>query len=286
MAVTHRLQQYVLLMRINKPIGTLLLLWPTLGALWIAAEGMPDPLVLWVFVAGVFLMRSAGCVINDFADRDIDPHVKRTRNRPLAQRQVSAKEALILSVMLALSAFFLVLFMNQFTVVLSFVAVILAATYPFMKRYTYLPQVHLGAAFGWAIPMAFAAQTQAIPTVAWLMFVVTVVWTTVYDSMYAMIDREDDIKIGVKSTAILFGESDRVIIGILQFIMLLGWLAIASQLAMTWPFYMAWLVAVGLSIYQQILISERDEQLYFSAFLNNNWLGMAIFIGIVLHYAL
>jgi len=277
---------YALLMRINKPIGTLLLLWPTLGALWIAAEGIPDPLVLWVFVAGVFLMRSAGCVINDFADRDIDPHVKRTRNRPLAQRQVSAKEALILSVMLALSAFFLVLFMNPFTIVLSFVAVILAATYPFMKRYTYLPQIHLGAAFGWAIPMAFAAQTQAIPTVAWLLFVVTVVWTTVYDSMYAMIDREDDIKIGVKSSAILFGESDRVIIGILQFIMLLGWLAIASQLAMTWPFYMAWLVAVGLSIYQQILIRERDEQLYFSAFLNNNWLGMAIFIGIVLHYAL
>jgi len=286
MAVAHRLQQYALLMRINKPIGTLLLLWPTLWALWIAAEGVPDPLVLCVFVVGVFLMRSAGCVINDYADRDVDPHVKRTKKRPLAQGSVSTKEALILSMVLALSAFFLVLFMNQLTIILSFIAVILAATYPFMKRYTYLPQVHLGAAFGWAIPMAFAAQTQEIPVIAWLLFVVTVVWTTAYDSMYAMIDREDDIKIGVKSTAILFGESDRVIIGILQFIMLLGWLAIASQLAMTWPFYLALLVAGGLSIYQQILIKERDEQLYFSAFLNNNWLGMAIFIGIVLHYAL
>jgi len=286
MAVTHRLQQYALLMRINKPIGTLLLLWPTLWALWIAAEGVPDPLILFVFVAGVFLMRSAGCVINDYADRDVDPHVKRTKNRPLAQRQVSSKEALILSLVLALSAFFLVLLMNQLTIILSFIAVILAATYPFMKRYTYLPQVHLGAAFGWAIPMAFAAQTQEIPTIAWLLFVVTVVWTTAYDSMYAMVDREDDIKIGVKSTAILFGESDRVIIGVLQFTMLLGWFAIGSQLSMTWPFYVALLVASSLSIYQQILIKERDEQLYFSAFLNNNWLGMAIFIGIALHYAL
>ena len=209
--ILERLEQYTLLTRLNRPIGSLLLLWPTLWALWIAAEGWPDPLVLFVFVCGVFLMRSAGCAINDFADRDIDPHVARTSQRPMATGRISTKEALAVFAGLSLTAFILVLFMNQLTIYMSFVGVALAASYPFMKRFHYMPQVHLGAAFGWAAPMAFTAQANEITAITWLIFMATVLWATAYDTMYAMADREDDLKIGVKSTAILFGEADKII---------------------------------------------------------------------------
>ena len=220
--VLDRLEQYILLTRLNRPIGSLLLLWPTLWALWIAARGWPDPFVLFVFVIGVFVMRSAGCAINDFADRNIDPHVTRTNQRPLATGRVTSKEALAVFAALTLMAFILVLFMNKLTIYMSFVGIALAASYPFMKRFHYMPQVHLGAAFGWAAPMAFTAQANEITAVTWLIFMATVLWATAYDTMYAMADREDDIKIGVVSTAILFGVSDKLISGMFQALLLLN----------------------------------------------------------------
>jgi 4-hydroxybenzoate polyprenyltransferase len=281
-----RARQYALLTRLNRPIGILLLLWPTLWALWAAAEGVPNLHVLTVFVLGVILMRSAGCVINDFADRRIDPLVRRTRDRPIAAGRVSPREALLLFAVLCLAAFALVLTLNPLTIKLAIVGVALAAIYPFMKRITYLPQVVLGMAFGWAIPMAFAAQTGSLPKIAWLLFVVNVVWSMVYDTMYAMADREDDLRAGVKSTAILFGEADRVIIGILQVLMLLGLLLVGQQLQLGRPYYLALMVATGLGIYQQILIRRREPAACFRAFLNNNWLGAAVFIGIALSYGL
>lgn len=282
----QRLREYGLLMRVDRPVGTLLLLWPTLWALWIAARGWPELLVMVVFCAGVFLMRSAGCVINDYADRDIDPHVARTKNRPLAQRRVSSKEALLLAGGLALTAFVLVLSMNMLTIAMSAVGVLLAATYPFMKRYTHLPQVHLGAAFGWAIPMAFAASLGAVPTTAWLLFIVTVLWTTAYDTLYAMVDREDDLKIGVKSTAILFGDADRLIVGVLQLAVLAGLVLVGLREAFALPYYVGLTVAAGLAAYQQYLIRDRDPQRCFQAFLNNNWFGAAVFAGLFAHFAL
>lgn len=279
-----RLLQYALLMRLNRPIGIYLLLWPTLWALWIAGEGKPELPILLVFVAGVVLMRSAGCVINDYADRNIDPHVKRTRERPIAAGRVTPREALLLFAFLSLSAFGLVLLMNRLTIYLSLVGVFLAATYPFMKRYTHLPQVYLGAAFGWAVPMAFAAQTGDVPKVAWLLFVATVLWATAYDTMYGMVDREDDLKIGVKSTAILFGDADRGIIAVIQ-VLFIGALLMAGQAAgLGGYYYFGLLLAVGLAIYQQYLIRDRDPRYCLEAFLNNNWLGAAVFTGIVLHY--
>ena len=205
---------YVELMRLDRPIGILLLLWPTLSALWIAAEGFPDPVVLMVFVLGVIIMRSAGCAINDFADRDIDGMVWRTQSRPLATGQLESKDAVLLFLVLAIIAFFLVSLLNTLTIWLSLVGVFLAASYPFMKRYTHLPQVYLGIAFGWAIPMAFAAQTEAVPVIAWLLFLANIIWTTVYDTFYAMADRDDDLLAGVKSTAVLFGEDDLKILGV------------------------------------------------------------------------
>lgn len=280
----EKLKEYRLLMRMDKPIGTLLLLWPTWWALWLAADGIPDPLVLFVFTAGVFLMRSAGCVINDYADRDFDAHVERTQNRPLAQKRVSTKEALALFAVLALSAFLLVLFMNWMTIAMSFVGALLAASYPFMKRYTNLPQVVLGTAFAWAIPMAFAAQAESVPLEAWLLFFATVIWTTAYDTMYAMVDREDDLKIGIKSTAILFGNRDRLIIGILQVLVIGLLLAIGVYLSLSSLYYIGVFVGSGLFIYQQYLIKNRDKQLCFKAFLNNNWFGVAVFAGLFLHY--
>lgn len=282
----QRLREYGLLMRVDRPVGTLLLLWPTLWALWIAARGWPEPLVMVVFCAGVFLMRSAGCAINDYADRDIDPHVARTKNRPLAQRRVSSKEALLLAAGLALTAFVLVLSMNTLTIAMSGVGVLLAATYPFMKRYTHLPQVHLGAAFGWAIPMAFAATLGEVPITAWLLFIVTVLWTTAYDTLYAMVDREDDRKIGVKSTAILFGDADRLIVGLLQLAVLAGLVLIGLREALTLPYYTGLAVAAGLAGYQQYLIRDRDTQRCFQAFLNNNWFGAAVFAGLFAQFAL
>ncbi len=282
--IRERLTQYARLMRLDKPIGIYLLLWPTLWALWIAGEGKPDLLVLGVFVAGVVLMRSAGCVINDYADRKIDPHVARTCKRPIASGKVTAREALTLFGVLCAVAFALVLLMNRLTIYLSFGGVVLAAIYPFMKRYTHLPQVVLGAAFGWAVPMAFAAQTGEVPRVAWLLFVATVLWTTAYDTMYGMVDREDDVKIGVKSTAILFGDADRVVIGVLQ-LLALGALALAGQAAsLGGYFYFGLALAAGLALYQQYLIREREPEACFRAFLNNHWFGAAVFSGIVLAY--
>jgi len=279
-----RLIQYAYLMRLDRPIGIYLLLWPTLWALWIAGEGSPDLLVVFVFAAGVTLMRSAGCVINDYADRNFDPHVERTKNRPIAAGRVKPKEALALFAMLCLLAFGLVLLMNRLTILLSLVGVVLAATYPFMKRYTHLPQVYLGAAFGWAVPMAFAAQTGAVPREAWLLFVATVLWATAYDTMYGMVDREDDMKIGVKSTAILFGESDRLIIAVIQ-LLLMGALFLAGQGAeLGGYYYFGLMMAGGLVFYQQYLIRNREPGQCFKAFLNNNWFGAVVFAGIVLHY--
>jgi 4-hydroxybenzoate polyprenyltransferase len=279
-----RIYEYYLLMRIDKPIGIFLLLWPTLWALWIASEGKPDGLVLFVFVMGVFLMRSAGCVINDYADREFDPHVERTKQRPIAAGRVSPREALILFACLCLLAFGLVLFMNSLTIMLSFVGALLAAIYPFMKRHTYLPQVFLGLAFGWSVPMAWAAQTGEVDRIAWLLLTATVVWATAYDTMYAMVDRRDDLKVGVKSTAILFGEADRLIIGVLQVTILLILLIIAIQLGLGVFFYLGLLAASGLAVYQQYLIRHREEPACFRAFLNNNWFGAVIFAGLLLNY--
>ncbi len=280
-----RLHQYALLMRLNRPIGIFLLLWPTLWALWIASEGTPDPLATAVLILGVVLMRSAGCVINDYADRDFDPHVARTHARPLASGRVSSWEAIALFLLLALVAFLLVLLLNWNTVLLSLVALPLAATYPFMKRYTHLPQVHLGIAFGWAVPMAFTAQTGEFPPpLAWLLLTGVVLWAVAYDTIYAMVDREDDIRIGVKSTAILFAEADRAIIGGIQASFLLVLVLVGQKLQLSGFYYAGVATAAGLMVYQQYLIRNRLPTACFKAFLNNNWLGMAVFAGIFLHY--
>ena len=280
----ERLEQYGLLMRMDKPIGFYLLLWPTLWALWIAAKGWPDPLVLFVFVSGVFLMRSAGCAINDFADREIDPHVERTRDRPLAAGRVTSKETLVVFASLSITAFLLVLLMNKLTIYMSFVGIALAASYPFMKRFHYMPQVHLGAAFGWAAPMAFTAQANEITPVTWLLFMATVLWATAYDTMYAMADREDDLKIGVKSTAILFGEADKLIIGLLQCLLVLDLIFIGRQSDLGLFYYLGLVVASGFAVYQQFLIKDRVPLLCFKAFINNNWFGLAVFVGIFIDY--
>ena len=279
-----RLTQYAQLMRLDRPIGIFLLMWPMLWALWIASKGNPNLLVLLVFASGVVLMRSAGCVINDYADRKFDPHVERTRDRPIAAGRVRLKEALALFAVLCLTAFGLVLLMNRLTIMLSFAGVVLAALYPFMKRFTHLPQVFLGMAFGWAVPMAFAAQTGDVPKVAWLLFVATVLWATAYDTMYGMVDREDDLKIGVKSTAILFGEADRAIIATIQILLLAALLMVGQTAGLGGYYYFGLLLAAGLALYQQYLIREREPKACFQAFLNNNWFGAAVFTGIVLDY--
>lgn len=278
--IIDRLEQYSLLIRLDKPIGIYLLLWPTLWALWIAAEGWPDPLVLFVFISGVFLMRSAGCAINDYADRDIDPHVERTKNRPLAAGRISTKETLAIFSGLSISAFALVLLMNSLTIYMSFVGIILAASYPFMKRFHYMPQVHLGAAFGWSAPMAFTAQANEITALTWLIFMATVLWATAYDTMYAMADREDDLKIGVKSTAILFGDADKVIIGLLQALLLLDLLLIGTSSELGLYYFSGLFIASCFAIYQQYLIKDRLPEKCFKAFLNNNWFGLCVFVGL------
>ena len=279
-----RLEQYAYLIRLDRPIGIYLLLWPTLWSLWIAAEGWPHTDVLLVFVAGVFLMRSAGCAINDFADRDIDPHVERTKNRPLAAGRITTKEALAVFAALSITAFGLVLLMNKLTIYMSFVGIALAASYPFMKRFHYMPQVHLGAAFGWSAPMAFTAQANEITPVTWLLFMATVLWATVYDTMYAMADRDDDLKIGVKSTAILFGEADRLIIAGLQLLLIVNLIFIGQQSKLGMFYYLSLLIGVALMIYHQYLMKDRKPQLCFKAFLHNNWFGMVIFAGIFTDY--
>lgn len=273
---------YWQLMRMDRPIGSLLLLWPTLWALLLAAQGLPDVRVLVVFVLGVFLMRSAGCVINDFADRHVDGHVKRTSQRPLPAGLVSAKEALLLFVVLAVTAFLLVLTMNTLTIQLSFVGILLAFIYPFMKRYTHLPQLVLGLAFSWSIPMAWSAQADTLPPQVWVLFLINALWTVAYDTQYAMVDRDDDVKIGIKSTAILFGRWDKRIIGLLQLATLGLLVALGQGLELSASYYWSLLIAAGLFAYQQHLIRYRERMSCFQAFLNNNYVGMAITAGILL----
>jgi 4-hydroxybenzoate polyprenyltransferase len=281
-----RLGHYWRLVRADRPIGIYLLLWPALWALWVAAEGIPPWWTLLVFVLGTALMRSAGCAINDYADRDFDGHVSRTALRPLAAGLVSPREALAVFVVLSLLAFALVLTLNTKTIAYSFVAVVLAAGYPFMKRYTHMPQLVLGMAFGWAVPMAFTALQNQTPPVAWVLFAATVVWALIYDTMYAMVDREDDIKIGIKSTAILFGRFDRVVIGLLQALMLaLLWLV--GDMAGRGVLYQAALAAgAGLFVYHQRLIRRREPQACFHAFLHNHYFGMLVFLGLFGDYML
>ena len=276
---------YLHLMRLHKPIGLYLVLWPTLWALWLAAKGIPSLNVLIVFVVGVVLMRSAGCVINDFADRKIDGDVKRTKDRPIVTGLISPKHALVLFAVLCVFAFLLVLTMNTLTIYLSVGAVVLAAIYPFMKRYTYLPQVFLGAAFAWAVPMAYAAETNSLPSIVWLIYMATLVWTVAYDTMYAMVDRDDDLKIGVKSTAILFGSSDRAVIAFLQVLVVLTLCIIGQQEKLGQYFYLGVVVSSVLFVYQQHLIRHRDRDACFKAFLNNNWVGFVLFCAIFLDYA-
>ncbi|MDH5786157.1 MAG: 4-hydroxybenzoate octaprenyltransferase [Chromatiales bacterium] len=280
----QRITEYIKLTRLDRPIGIYLVLWPTLWGLWVAAEGLPQPLVLVVFLAGVVLMRSAGCAINDYADREIDLHVSRTKERPLARRAISPKEAIGVFVVLSLIAFVLVLQLNTLTILLSVPAVFLAGSYPFMKRYTHLPQAYLGVAFGWAVPMAFAAETGDVPAAAWWWFAATVLWALAYDTMYAIADREDDLKIGVKSTAILFGRFDRLAIGLTQLGVLATLIAAGVSFQLQWPYYAGLLVASGFTLYQHYLIRGRDPQLSFRAFLNNHYFGMTVFLGIVVNY--
>jgi len=276
---------YWLLTRMHKPIGSLLLLWPMYWALWIASSGKPDILVLVVFTLGVVLMRSAGCVINDYADRKIDPHVLRTKSRPIASGQVQPAEALQLFFMLVFVSSLLVLLMNALTIWLSLGAVFLASLYPFMKRHTHLPQVFLGMAFGWAVPMVFAAQTNAVPVMAWLVFVATVIWAVVYDTMYAMVDRDDDLKIGVKSTAVLFGDLDKVLIGFFQLLFFIALTMIGQKAGLGMIYFIAVFIAFLFSVYHQFLIKDRERSKCMVAFLNNNWLGLVVFIGIAADYA-
>jgi 4-hydroxybenzoate polyprenyltransferase len=284
--MTARLREYWMLMRLHRPIGALLLLWPTLWALWLAGEGRPQVGVVIIFVLGVFLMRSAGCVINDYADRDFDRHVKRTQDRPLTAGRVSEREALTLFVVLSLVAFVLVLQLNWLTIALSVVGALLAASYPFMKRYTHLPQFYLGVAFAWGVPMAYAALTGTVPPLAWLLLAASLFWTVAYDTEYAMVDRDDDLRIGIKSTAILFGAWDRAMIA-LAHAASLGLLVIVGLLADRglW-FYLGLVAALATAMYQQRLIRGRDRERSFRAFLNNNFYGAAIFVGLVLDYLL
>lgn len=276
---------YIRLTRLDRPIGIYLVLWPTLWALWLAAGGLPDLDVLLIFVLGTVLMRSAGCVINDFADRKIDGHVARTHTRPIVTGEASPKEALLVFTILVSIAFLLVLLTNTLTVYLSLGAVALAACYPFMKRHTHLPQVVLGAAFAWSVPMAFAAQSNALSPSLWLVYTTVVVWTVAYDTFYAMVDREDDLKIGVKSTAVLFGESDRMIIGCLQMFTIIALIMIGSRFELQYIYQSSVVIAAALFAYQQYATRDRGRDACFNAFLHNNYVGMAIFAGIALDLA-
>lgn len=275
---------YLRLARFDKPIGTFLVLWPALWALWIASEGLPSLSHFLVFLGGAVAMRAAGCVINDIADRNIDGHVERTKSRPLATGELRLKEALSFFIILCCSALGLVLCLNNQAIFWSFGALALACIYPFMKRYTFLPQVFLGAAFAWSIPMAFAAVTETVPAITWVLFTATLLWTVAYDTMYAMIDREDDIKIGVKSTAILFGTADRAIIACLQILFVLALCLIGEQLNLGSFYFLGVVLASVLLVYQQHLIRLRYRDDCFRAFLNNNWVGASIFLGLFLDY--
>lgn len=279
-----RWRAYCRLMRIDKPIGSLLLLWPTLWALWLAAGGLPPLDIVLVFALGVFFMRAAGCVVNDYADRKFDGHVKRTAGRPLPSGQVTTGQAKALFLALVLISFGLVLTLNLMTIALSLVALALAWSYPFMKRYTHLPQVVLGAAFGWAIPMAFSAVGETLPLTCWLLFIANLCWTVAYDTQYAMVDRDDDLKIGIKSTAILFGSWDTRIIGLLQLATLALLVAVGLLAQLGGIYYLSLAVAGALFVRQQRTIAKRERDPCFRAFLNNNYVGMVLFLGIFLSY--
>ncbi|MCB5189103.1 4-hydroxybenzoate octaprenyltransferase [Methylobacillus caricis] len=277
----RKMNAYIRLTRLDKPIGILLLLWPTLWALWIAGQGRPDWLVVLVFIAGTVLMRSAGCVMNDLADRDFDGHVERTHLRPLVTGEVNVKEAITLAVILSLVAFGLVLLLNGLVIVLSFAALFLAITYPLTKRFLSIPQAYLGIAFGFGIPMAFAALTGEIATEAWIMLLANVFWAVAYDTEYAMVDREDDLKIGIRSSAIFFGRYDvlAVMVCYLAFLGLMAW--VGFRLYLSWPYYAGLLVAVTIAGYHYSLIRDRQGGPCFKAFLHNNWLGAVVFLGLL-----
>jgi 4-hydroxybenzoate polyprenyltransferase len=282
--ISRRIEEYLRLMRLNRPIGIWLLLWPTLWALWVAGDGHPDPKVLIVFVLGVTVMRSAGCIVNDFADRNVDPYVKRTRERPLAARRVTPVEALVLFVILSAAALWLVLRLDAFTLRLACVGAALTVSYPFLKRFFALPQLYLALAFSWGVPMAFAALVGALPRAAWMMFVATIIWVTVYDTLYAMVDREDDLRIGLRSSAIVFADMDRVIVGVLQLMMLLALLLMGLSLHFGNAYVGGLAAAAVFFAYQQWLIRTREPDECLRAFQNNHYVGMSVFIGILLEY--
>lgn len=285
--MVERLGHYIALTRLNRPIGILLLLWPTLGALWIATDGRPNTTILLIFVLGTVLMRSAGCAINDVADRDFDAHVERTADRPLAAKKISTNEALAVAGVLALIAFLLVLnFLNRLTLYLSFAALFLAASYPFTKRFFALPQAYLGIAFGFGIPMAFAAETGAVPALAWWLLVANVFWTLAYDTEYAMVDRDDDIKIGIRTTALLFGKHDVSMVMLCYFIMLAILTGIGKVIGLGWPYFLGLALACSIALFHYTLIRKRDRERCFKAFLHNNWLGFSVFCGVMFDYAL
>ena len=271
-------------MRINKPIGIWLLLWPTLWALWLASEGRPSQNIFIIFILGVVIMRSAGCVLNDYVDRNIDYHVKRTQDRPIVSGLVSPKEALVLFFSLSLVAISLAMMLSRMTQVLAVIAACLTIIYPFIKRYLSIPQFVLGAAFGWAVPMVFAAETESLPILAWLLFGAVIIWAVIYDTFYAMIDRDDDLRIGVKSTAILFGNADLFIIAGLQAVMVLLLVTIGFFAELSFWFFSSIFIVSGLMIYHQWLASKRQPKEYYLAFKGNNIIGLVIFLGFLLHY--
>jgi len=281
----ERLPHYWQLIRGDRPVGTLLLLWPTAWALWLAAGGWPPLSIFLIFMLGVWLTRSAGCVINDYADRWLDPQVARTRARPLATGAVSPREALAVFAAMMLAAFVLVLFTNRLTIALSVVAVLLAASYPFLKRYTYLPQVYLGLAFGWGIPMAFAAIQGTVPPLAWLLFLGNLLWTTGYDTWYAMVDRDDDLRAGARSTAILFGDADLIALGVLYGGFLLTMVLLGQRAGLGVNYLAGLAVAAGFIVWQFAIARDRRPEHCFRAFLGNQWVGLAVFVGIALDLA-
>ena len=281
--IQARLAEYARLLRVDRPIGSLLLLWPTYWALWLAADGFPSVGNFIVFTLGVFMMRAAGCAINDFADRKVDRHVKRTKDRPLTSGRIEAWEAVALFAGLCVTAFLMVvLFTNTLTLYLSFGGAVLAFIYPFMKRYTHLPQLFLGAAFSWAIPMAWAAEAGEVTKLAWLLFTANVLWTVAYDTLYAMVDRDDDIRIGIKSTAILFGDADRAVIAILQALVVLILILVGQQAELGVFYYLGLVAMACLFVFQQHLARFRERDGCFKAFLNNNWAGFAVFTGLLI----
>lgn len=280
----RRVEEYIRLARLDRPIGIWLLMWPMLWALWIAGHGRPHPRVLIIFLLGAVAMRSAGCVINDFADRNVDPHVRRTRDRPLAARRVSPVEALVLFAMFIAVALWLVTRLDSLTIRFAFLGAALAISYPFLKRFFPLPQFYLGLAFGWAVPMAFVAQMGSVPRLGWMLFLTTVLWAGIYDTLYAMVDRDDDLRIGVKSSAVLFADMDKLLVGAMQAMMLFALLLVGRNLKFG-HWYLAGVLAAGVFfLYQQWLIRHREPAACLRAFLNNHYVGMSIFLGILFEY--